>query len=116
RSHDSAGFFAVRTGHHLEQGCGNDLPRDAVLVLQPAALLRPFVAAFAQYVPVTIDFSLRLASHHKRNCLGELEVRSTVERGKFLALEAKAHGHRRSLRPAVNLEPFLAITGDNSHS
>jgi hypothetical protein len=36
-------------------------------VLQPAALLRPFIAAFAQFVPIVIELGLRLASHYKGN-------------------------------------------------
>jgi hypothetical protein len=51
-----AGFLLVRTGDHLEQGGRNDLPRQAELVLQPAALLRLLIAAFAQSFPVMIDF------------------------------------------------------------
>ena len=90
-SHDASGFLAVRVGDHFEQGGRNDLPRDAVFVLQSAALLRPLVAAFAQPIPVVIDFGLRLALHHKGNGLGEFEMRATVERSKFLTFEPKAH-------------------------
>jgi hypothetical protein len=67
-------------------------------------LLRPFVAAFAQSVPVVIDFGLRLAGHHKRNCLGEFEMRPAVERSKFLTLAeiAPFAGQRGSSRNVVD--------------
>jgi hypothetical protein len=73
----------------LEQGGRNDLPRDAVFVLQPAALLRPFIAAFAQFVPIVIELGLRLAPHYKGNRLGERETRPAVERRKVLASSEK---------------------------
>ena len=60
------------------------MPRDTEFVLQPAALLRLLIAAFAQFVPVMLNFGLRFASHHKGNGFGELEMRAAVERGEFL--------------------------------
>jgi hypothetical protein len=87
------GFFLVGSGQHLKHGGRDNLPRDAVFVLQPSASLCPLIAALAQFIPVMIDLALRFAFHDKGNRLGELQMRSAVERGELLAFEAKTHGH-----------------------
>src|SRR5690349_3984171 len=48
---------------HLHPLGGHDLPGDPVLVLEPAARLRPGVAALAELFPVVVHFSLVLAVH-----------------------------------------------------
>src|SRR6185436_11516498 len=66
RLRGALGLLAVLAGDHLVQRARHDLPRHAVLVLHPAALL--LAAAVAQErVVVAIDLLLILADHHERD-------------------------------------------------
>jgi len=58
RRHYPSGFIRVGVIQQLAQHRGNDLPRETVLVFQPATLLRPFVSAFGQLSPVMVQFLL----------------------------------------------------------
>src|SRR5262245_33119581 len=51
----------------------DDLPRDAVAVLQPAALLRLGVSALREFVPVVVDLRLGLAEDLEGDGFVELE-------------------------------------------
>ena len=55
-------FARVGIADQLPQHAGHDLPGDAELVLEPAALLGLRVAAGAELVPVVVDLLLRLAN------------------------------------------------------
>src|SRR5687767_7999468 len=62
--------FAVASSLVLEQvrhHARHDLPRDAVAVLQPTALLGLRISALRELVPVEVDLGLHLAEHLKRN-------------------------------------------------
>ena len=51
----------LRDPQELGQDSGDDLPGEAVLVLQPAALLRLRVPALRQLLPGAIELLLRVA-------------------------------------------------------
>ena len=53
--------FSGLAVEHFEHSVGDDLPRHAKLVCEPAAL--HFLATVAELVPVVVDFFLRLAVH-----------------------------------------------------
>src|SRR5688572_30327626 len=66
------------TVHRLGEDARGDLPRDAPLVLAPAA--HAFLPAVADdRVPVAIGLCLALGDHHERERLALLEVRAAVE-------------------------------------
>src|SRR5262245_39393072 len=52
RLHDPVGLLAVGIARHLGHEGGDDLPGEAILVLEPAALLSVRVAALAELLPV----------------------------------------------------------------
>ena len=65
---------------------GNDLPGEAKLVFEPAALA--LAAAFGgEPGPVVIDFLLGVATHDEGDGFVEFEQRAAVERGELLAIE-----------------------------
>ena len=85
---------------------GNDLPGDAELVLEPAALA--LLAALGQPVPVVVGLLLVLADDLEGDRLGERELRPAVEGGVLLAVEGEVDGqdvallHRRGhVRPVA---------------
>src|ERR1019366_6741461 len=70
---------------HLHEGGRDDLPRQAKLVLEPAAAT--LAAARGELFPEFIDFFLRLALHEQRDRFRELEVRAAVKRDERLTLK-----------------------------
>ena len=107
--HDSLGFLRVFVLHEFAQDGGNDLPGEAEFVFQPAAL--DFLTADGEFLPIVIDFLLRLAIDDEGEGFGELEVRAAVQGDEFLAIELELDGHDRALWPAGDLGPFFAIGG-----
>lgn len=90
--------FEKRLGHsrqslsvfileHLVHCRGNNLPRDAIFIFQPAALLRLWICG--KLSPVVINFLLRLAVHHERNGFIESKVvfKRAVHGSKFQPLK-----------------------------
>src|SRR5207247_8863658 len=75
------------------------LPRQTVLVLQPAApILRP---TRGELLPQIVDLGLRLAAHKERDRLGERELRAPVQHHEFLPLDLEGPAQdlpRRSWR------------------
>ena len=63
--HNPARFFRIRVSQQFPQRPGNYLPREAVSVFQPAALLRLWVSAFREFSPVMIYFLLRFTVDDK---------------------------------------------------
>src|SRR4029077_12185156 len=88
----------------------DDLPGDAVLVLQPAA--RALLPALRQPAPEMIDLRLCRAGNLERDRLVELEMRAAVERGKGLAVDLKLDNHDGTGFLAVHLTARLAVTAD----
>ena len=72
----SLGFCGVR----ISQDLGHNLPGEAKLILQPAALLRLRIAALGQPLPVVVYLLLRRALDLERDGLVELENLAAVER------------------------------------
>src|SRR6266498_3820804 len=87
RLHGPPGLLLVRIAHHLGKHGRHDLPGEAVLVLEPAALLGLRVTARGQLVPVLIHFLLRLAHDLEGDGFVELEDGAAVERGERLPVE-----------------------------
>src|SRR6202171_3652500 len=84
--HGFRGVAVCRVAQHLAQSTGNDLPRQAEPILQPAA--GAFLsAAGRQRCPQPVDLFLRLAGHYQRDPLGERESRPTVKRGVLTSVE-----------------------------
>jgi len=69
------------------QGRRNDLPRESILVLEPAALLRLRVAAGSELLPVIVHLLLRLAFDIKGNRTAWLEKRPAIQRHEALPFE-----------------------------
>ena len=61
-----------------------------------------------------VHFLLRLAVHHQRDRLGELEERPAVERHVPLAIELEVDGHDRALRSSRGLRRRFVVAGDVS--
>src|SRR6476620_9657852 len=80
-----------------------DLPGESVLVLQPAALLRPRVSAAGELVPVVVDLLLRFAVDLQRHCFVERENGSPVESRERLAVELEAYRHDGTGWPVMDL-------------
>jgi hypothetical protein len=106
------GFCGVRIGEQLRQDLGYNLPGEAKLILQPAALLRLRIAALGQPLPVVIHFLLSRALNLKRDGLVELENRSTIERGEGLSVQLKGHRQHRPGRLPVDFLSGLRIARD----
>ena len=67
--------------HHLRQGGWKHLPRNAVLILEPTALLD--FATGGESLPVVVDLFLRLAWNLEGDRLVELEVGPPLSAVKF---------------------------------
>src|SRR6476659_2817111 len=85
RLHHAVRLGAIRIAEQARQRGRNDLPGDAELVLEPAALLD--LSAGAEPVPEVVHLRLRLAGDVERDRFVELEMRSAVERGELQAFE-----------------------------
>jgi hypothetical protein len=90
----------------IGQRFGDHLPREAVLVREPAALLR--LAAGQELVPVVIHFRLVLTVDDKRDRGRKRELGTAVQGDKRLAVELERGRHHGSFRPG----PGVAIPGD----
>jgi hypothetical protein len=76
---------------HLDQNCGNDLPRHTEFVFEPAALY--FLSAIgSEFLPKKIHFFLCLAVRNKRDRFVKFKDRTAVERCEFLAFELELDG------------------------
>jgi hypothetical protein len=94
---------------HLGRDLGHDLPEQAELVLQPAALLRVGIAALPQLLTVVVDFLLVAADDLEGHRLVELEDGPAVEQRESLAIDAEIDGQDLSLLLAVDLLPLFPI-------
>src|SRR5437660_11808739 len=103
RLHGRVGLLRILVSQHLAQGGGNDLPGQAVLVLEPAAWV--FSTGRRQLRPERIDFLLRLTVDEQGYRLRELELRAAVQGVEVLTLELEGAGHDRPLhaRPGVSV-------------
>ena len=108
----SLGFFGIGVVEQLRQDLGDNLPGEAKLILQPAALLRLRIAALGQPLPLVIHFLLSRALNLKRDGLVELENRSTIERGEGLSVQLKGHRQHRPGRLPVDFLSGLRIARD----
>src|SRR3954463_13207219 len=101
RAHDAVGLRRI-LADELGQRLGHDLPRQAVLVLEPAAL-HFLAAARSELVPAVVDLLLVRAVHDERHRLVELEDRPAVQRDELLALDLEVHGHHGALRQRASV-------------
>src|SRR4051812_41946608 len=99
----AAGVGVLQKREHLH---GGDLPGDAELVLEPAALA--LLAALGEPVPVVVGLLLVLAHDLEGDRLGEPELRAAVQAEVLLAVEGEADGEdvalphrRRHVRPVA---------------
>ena len=106
RRHDPLRLLLVWIGDQLDQALGDDLPRDAEPVLQPAA--RALLPTLGQRAPVGVDLFLALAVHLEGDGLGEPEVGPAVQRDELLAVQLEADRHHHPL----GARPGRAIAGD----
>src|SRR5919204_2136053 len=65
RAHHALRLLRIGVADQLQEDGRHDLPRDSVLVLQPAA--RSLLAAFRELLPQLVDLFLRLAIDHERH-------------------------------------------------
>src|SRR6185436_3782956 len=82
---------AVATTEQATKRFGDDLPRQAVFVLEPAATTG--CAVRGELVPVVIDLLLRLAPHEERDGLVEHERRAGIQGHELLPLQLELDGH-----------------------
>src|ERR1700683_1404522 len=90
----------VRVADHVEERARDDLPAQAVPVLDPAA--GDLVAAVAQAVPVVVHLGLVRARDHDRDGLVERELRAAVEGGELLPVELELHQQHRADRTGAS--------------
>src|SRR5690348_4398592 len=90
----------------------DDLPRHAVAILEPPALLRLRIASRGKLRPVVIDFILRRAVHLQRDRFVEREDGPAVERRERLSVELERDDHHRPGGAMMNLEPGLTEARD----
>ncbi len=83
----------------LHQLSRNDLPAQAELVLEPAAH-RLLAAVGDELVPVMVDLVLRIDADEERHRLGELELRTAIQRVEALSLQLE---HRHEVADEINL-------------
>jgi hypothetical protein len=103
RRHHPAGLGLVRILKQPGQLFRHDLPRDAELVLQPAAWAW-LAAVLREPGPEMVDLFLRLAVDRLRHSLGELVLRSTIQRLERHAVELE-RGHQYLAFKSVALGP-----------
>src|SRR2546422_8170032 len=108
RLHDALRYCGIWIAQELRQRGRNDLPRQAELVLEPAAHL--LLSAGGELLPLLVDLFLGLAIHDERYGLRELELRPAVQGDKFLPVQLEHRGHDRSLRPG----PRVSVADDLS--
>ena len=82
--HGPGGFLRIGVAQQARQILRHNLPRQAILVFEPAALR--FRTTLDKSVPVEINLFLILATHGERNGLGELVTRPPVQGDERLAL------------------------------
>jgi two-component system response regulator (stage 0 sporulation protein F) len=90
----------VGVGQQLGEPSRHDLPREAELVLEPAALDR-LTAVGGERVPQAVDLRLILAVYGEGDRFGEMEFRAAVEAHERLAGEGELdhqHVSRRTAR------------------
>src|SRR5262249_47109652 len=63
-------------------------------------------------IPVVIHLGLRRAVHDERERLGEVEVRTAVQRGEVLAGELEGDRHDRAFLAAGDSRALRAVAGD----
>src|SRR5450432_1422721 len=105
--HDPRDLRLVLARVELGEHVWDDLPREAELVGEPAALAGR-AAARRELLPIAVDLLLRLAFDDEREGGRELEVRATVERLEPLPLELEVDDHDAALGPG----PALGVVGD----
>src|SRR6266566_3980265 len=86
--HDFCRVSGFRVAHHLPQYRGDNLPRHAEAILEPAT--RSVLSAFRQPCPQCIDLVLGLAGRDEREGLRERERRSAIEGRVFLSVQLEA--------------------------
>src|SRR5437773_6807282 len=97
RLHDALRYCGIGIAEELRQRGRNDLPRQAELVLEPAAHL--LLSAGGELLPLLVDLFLGLAIHDERYGLRDLEPRPAVQGDEFLPVQLEHRGHDRALRP-----------------
>src|SRR5713226_5095792 len=106
RLHDALRDCGIGIAQELRQSGRNDLPRQAELVLDPAAHL--LLSAGGELLPQLVELFLGLAIHDERYGLREPELRPAVQGDEFLPVQLENRGHDRTLRSRAG----LAVTND----
>src|ERR1700732_909469 len=101
RPHDGLRFRGVVILKQTPQGSGDDLPRYAEFVLEPAAAL--LLAAGGELLPQRVDFGLARAVDEERYRRRKGEVRAAVQREERLSLQFEGDRHRASLRAGASI-------------
>ena len=94
-------FFASLSPSSLHEDGRDDLPGDAELVDEPAAL--HFLPARGQLAPVVVHLGLRLAGDEQRDRLGELERRAAVQQHQLLPVQREGRRHQAALRAGAGV-------------
>ena len=70
----------------LNQKARNNLPRDPILIFEPATLLCSFIPTRRQFLPVIVHFLLGIAKDLEGNRLVKFEGRTSVQRCERLTI------------------------------
>jgi amino acid efflux transporter len=95
--HGPAGLVAVRVTEQFAEHGRDDLPGQAVAVLEPTALAG-LTAAREELLPVVVDLLLGLHADEQRDRLGEGELRAAVEHHELAAGQLEGAGEYRARR------------------
>src|SRR5712671_2483042 len=95
RPHRALGAGLVGPADILSPSGRHDLPRYAVAILEPAALVG-LTAIGKQGIPEPIDLGLVGAIDHERNGVGKIESLAAVQRHEPLAGQGELHHQHRT--------------------
>jgi hypothetical protein len=101
----------VFVGHHVHQFSRHNLPRQTILILKPATLLRFLIAALCEVIPVIVNLLLVFTIDHERYSLIKFEYRPTIHCYKCISVQLKLYAQDHPFGHLVNFMPFLPVIG-----
>jgi hypothetical protein len=94
--HDPVRFLGILVLQHPAQCRRNDLPNQAIFVLEPTAAMG--FSAFDEILLQFVDLLLRVTAYEERYGRAEVKWGDAVQCDEFLAVELERRGHDSSFR------------------